>query len=309
MPLAPPSEQAAIAARLGVAAALIGTTAKVMVEHLGEVWAGGFRQVLAFTDANARTFGVGIAIDPDDYLARRMAALSAGVSGSKALSRAAMARKGDLWIERALGLGGVDALGPDGPSASLAIAGPATLADDGEAAQVIGLSAGVAAEVVARLGAFDREPATTSDRELRATIFSGPAGQDHRIELSAWLPDDALARLHAAATKLAITGAQLRLLDRIHPILAASHPVSIRIAARADAVVPGATLVYGPQTLDHALRVVTGLATDHDAATRWGAFVGATDASRVRVLELALGPHDPIAARLGCEVRSGLQTA
>ncbi|MCW5808714.1 MAG: hypothetical protein KIT31_40565, partial [Deltaproteobacteria bacterium] len=111
-------DQAAVGARVGVAAALVGISAETMVRHLGDVVSGALLDPVAFTDADVQTLAIGTSLAGDDlWLARRMASLAAGISPSKALARAVMARRGDLWVERAIGPGGTTAAGLDGVAA------------------------------------------------------------------------------------------------------------------------------------------------------------------------------------------------
>ncbi|MCW5805810.1 MAG: hypothetical protein KIT31_25795, partial [Deltaproteobacteria bacterium] len=165
-----------------------------------------------------------------------------------------------------------------------------------------GASPAMLAALAARLRLLDPEDGLR-DRLVRITVYSGPDGRDTMVELGAQLGDDALARIRAA--DLGCSPAQLRLLDQIHPILAGGRPVWIRCAVATDVatgLLPGATLTYPGGTLDHALRVVGGLSTTDGASARFGAFVGALGADRVRSIELAIGPSDPVRARIGVPV-------
>jgi hypothetical protein len=300
MNAANPADQAAIAARIGVAARLLSIPADTLVQHLIDVTSGVLLDPVVFSDADLRTFAVGTAIGSDDtWLARRAAQLAAGISGSKALARAAAARRGDVWIERALGRGGSTAAGLDGVSATVAIAGTATLDDDLAAIGAIGASSAAVDALAARLRMFEPEVARR-DRLVRITVYSGPSGRDTTIELGAQLGDDALAKIRAS--DLHVSAAQLRLLDQVHPILAGGRPAWLRCGIAADALEPHATLMYPGATLDNALRVVGGLANESGAESRFGTFAGALGAGRARAIELAIGPHDPIRMRVGLPV-------
>jgi hypothetical protein len=296
------TDQAAVGARIGVAAALVGISAETMVRHIGDVASGPLVDPVAFTDADVHSFGIGTALSGDDlWLARRMASLAAGISPSKALARAAVARRGDLWIERAIGSGGSAGSGLDGVLATLAIAGTATLEDDLAVASAIGIPAAAQAALADRMRLLEPEDGAR-DRLVRVTVYSGPEGRDTMLELGAQLPPDALDRIrNAFSGPGGCSGAQLRLLDQVHPILAAGRPVWIRCAVTHE-LVPGATLAYSGNTLDNALRVVNGLSTSDGASTRFGAFVGALGADRVRFIELSIGPTDPVRARMGVAV-------
>lgn len=288
-----PSAQAAIGARVAVAAQQLGIDAQSLLEQLFQV-ASSFTGVVVLTDADVRTFGVAIDLADDAHLAARMAALAAGVSGSKALARAAMARPGLRQVERAIGAGGPTGEGMAGVVAALSVVGPATLDEDLAAATAIGMDP----DAATALG--DRLVALTGGGELRTrlvrtTIYPGPPGHDAMVELATEAPPDLLARL--AHPLLDIGAAQRKLLGNIHPILASTAPVWVRCGTG-----PGVTLVYRDLSLDTCQHVVHGLATRDDAMGRWGSLVGALGATHAPWLELALGPVDPIPARLGLAV-------
>jgi hypothetical protein len=290
------ADQVAIAGRIGLVTKLIGA-GETLHSHVVDVTSGALLDPVVFTDADVRTAGIASALDPDDlWLPRRMATLASGISGAKALARAVVARRGELRIERAVGAGGPTAPGLDGVSASLAITGPASLDDELAVASAIGLSDGAVAALGDRLRALAGDPARR-DRIVRVTVFSGPAGHDMTIELGAPV-DDVLAVLAVADA----TPAQIRLLERVHPILAAGRPAWLRCGVTADALDPGATLVYGPTSLDTARHVVSGLATTEFAEGRFAALVSAAGADAASWLELAIGPVDPIRLRIGVPV-------
>ena len=299
-----PFDSVAIATRIGVAAAMIGIDARVLVEHLSEVAQGAIRAALAYTDANQTALGVGIGLPPNDpWLARRMASLTAGISPSRALSRAAMALPGDVMIERAVGPVGKDG---DGRRASIAIATTGTLDDDLAAASAIGVSELACAALAQRMRALEGAQARKG-RLLRATVFPGdPEGDNATIEIGAQLagdPPEIIARLRALAPEAGISDVQLRLIERVHPILAANAPFAARVSVTRGVLDPGLVLSYGTQTDDTVRRVVGGLAEDPPQATiRFGELMGALGADRVVVTELALGRGDPLPLWLGVRV-------
>lgn len=282
-----------IDARVAVAARQLGIDAQSMLEQLFQV-ASGFLGVVVITDADVRTFGVAIDLADDEYLATRMAALAAGISGSKALSRAAMARPGLLQVERGIGANGPTGEGMSGVFAVLSVAGAASLDDDLAAATAIGMDPDAATAIGNRLLLLTGD-GNARPRLVRTTIYPGSPGRDSMIELACEAPPDLLSRL--ARTGLDIGGAQLKLLGNIHPILAANAPVWVRCGTS-----PGVTLVYRDVSLDTCQHVVHGLATYADAMARWGTLVGALGARGASWLELSLGPVDPVPARLGLAV-------
>jgi hypothetical protein len=292
------TDQVAIGTRITVAAKAAGHSADAMLQQLAEV-AGGLVDPVAWSDADVRTFGVATALADDKWLARRMASLATGISGSKALARAIVARSGTLRIERMIGAGGTTAQGVDGVSASLEITSAATLQDDVDAAIAIGVPEAIAPALARRLAAVQPDVARRP-RLVRVTVYSNPAGRDSTIELATELAD--LANLRDP--ELAVTAAQLRLLERVHPILAAGQPVWVRCGVSAGALDLGATLVYANTPLDNAPRVVNGLATSEGAELRFSTLVAAVAADRTSTIELAIGPIDPIRLRVGLGVRA-----
>lgn len=290
-----PTQQAVVGARVAVAAQQLGIDVQSMLEQLFQA-ASGFDGVVVLTDADVRTFSVAIDLGDDQLLASRMAALAAGISGSKALSRAAMARPGLRQVERGIGANGPTGEEMSGVFAALSVVGPATLDEDLAAATAIGMDPDAATALGNRLLQLTGDGGA-HPRLVRTTIYSGSPGRDSMIELACEAPPDLLARLSRPGPGLDIGAAQLRLLANIHPILAANAAVWVRCGTG-----PGVTLVYRDVSLDACQHVVHGLATRGEAMARWGTLVGALGARRAPWLELSLGPIDPVPARLGLSV-------
>ncbi len=298
MTVASLADQAAIGDRLARVAKVFGS-GESLHRHLLEVTSGVLVDPVAFTDADVQLVGISSALAPTEpWLAGRMAALTAGVSGSRALPRAVIARHGALRIERMIGVGGSTAQGLEGGSATLAITGPATLDDDVAAATDIGLSAGIARALGDRLAALTGDR-TSRERMVRVTVFSSPEGHDSTIELATALTGDALAAIRAAN----VTEAQRRLLERVHPILAAGQPVWVRCGATAEALDPHTTLVYAATPLAHVRSIVTGLATSDAAVARFAAVAAGAGADQASAIELAIGPLDPMRLRISVAVK------
>ncbi len=301
MPVATLADQVAITARLGRVAKVIGA-GETMAAHLSDVTSAAFVDPVVFSDADVRTAGITTALDAGDkWLARRMASLASGISGSKALARAIVARRGELRIERGVGSGGPTAAALDGVYAALAITGPSTLDDDLIAATAIGLSELAARALAERVRLLTGDPGPR-DRMLRVTVFSNPAGHDATIELGTRVEPDGIV---AGLAGIAVSSAQLRLLERVHPILAAGRPVWLRVGVTSDTLEPHVTLVYGSTPLDNARRVVSGLATTDTAEARFAAFTAAAGgADAAAWIELAVGPVDPVRLRIGVAVKA-----
>lgn len=290
------------ATRLATAGALLDLDAAAPIDKLVKV-TDRMTGAMAFTDADVRTFAVGVDLPNDEWLARRMVTLAEGVSPSKFLSRAAVGRAGAMWVERGTGRAGAGGEGMAGMYATLAIAGKATLRDDLDFCAAVGLEAAALAEARARLTALGDDGGNV-DRVVRVTIYSGQAPEDATVELGRPAPPDLIAKLKKAAASFGIGAPQLRLLDQIHPILEKTPPVWVRIATRADVPLPGVVLAYNSVPLETCQRVVNGLANDQDAGMRrFGTLVGALGVETgARSLELALGPVDPVPVRFGLVV-------
>lgn len=295
-------DHVAIAARIGVAAALLGIPADAMIAQLIDV-AGGLTNAMVFSDADLVSLGLGVELPSDPYLARRAANLAAGVSGSKWLSALAMARAGDRWVQRGIGPDGPGGLGPRGVTARFAVVGPATLTDDLAVAAAVGVSPAARESLSGRLRGLTEDADGLRERLVRATVFSGPTGKDATIELATQATGALLERIRAVAPAFGIGDAQVRLLEQIHPVLSGGRSVWVGVAATADAILPGVTVSYGPQSADHALRVVSGLASRRDAVARFGSVMGAIGADQVRTLEVSLGPIDPVPMQFGAVVK------
>ena len=152
-----------------------------MLEHLVTV-AGKLASPVVFVDPDVATLTLGTVIVDDGWLARRMAQLAHGVSGSRALARAAMARAGALWIERGVGRDGISGEGLAGTFATLAIAGPATLDDDLAVARAIGIAPDAASALGARLRALG-DHGEMRPREVRVTVYAGQEPDGMAVEL------------------------------------------------------------------------------------------------------------------------------
>jgi hypothetical protein len=281
-------EQAAIGARLGLALNALGIDAWDLAKHLGEVSDGPLRDVLVWTNADVSVLGLSASLRGDDpLLPRRMALLAAGITGSPALAQTVTARKGDVWIER----------WSDG-RAAVAMMGRATLADDTSALGTLAFAGDEARQLGDRLALLsDRGPAL---RMLRTTVRRGEVETyDLGVQVDA---STALAKLAQHAGELGIGDPQLRLLRNVHAVLAHGRPVLLRATMRAAVPQPGVAISYGAQTLDHALRVITGLATRSDAAKRFGTLTGALGSSAAKAVELQLGPVDPVPALVALDV-------
>lgn len=148
-----------IARRVTAAGAALGLDAGDLVQHLGEVTDRALRDVVVWADGAVATLGVECSIDPNEqWLARRMTVLGAGISGSLALARTALAREGTLRIERAIG--------PDGPTAAVAVVGPGTLDEAIEDLAAIGAASQALAEIREQLAAFAGDHSMTSLRTI-----------------------------------------------------------------------------------------------------------------------------------------------
>lgn len=267
-----------VATRVAIAASALAIDAADLVARLCDVTDGPLHHPMVWTDADVGVLGVSARLPEDALLARRMTVLAAGLGDAAGLVRTAMARSGEVWIERW-----------SDRRATVSRAGVATLADDLAALEAVGASAAAArtaGDLLRDLTGDDAGP-----RLLRATLRPGvPAA----YELGARTGATVIARLLERAQDLAIGDAQQKLLERVHAIFAHDRPVLVRIAiadpARDE---PRITVTYGPQALDHALRAITGLATRADAATRFGTLTGSLGSERVAALELGLGPVDP----------------
>lgn len=277
-----------MAARIGVASGALGVAAVDLVEHLGEVSDGPLRDLIVWTDADIALLGVSASLPArDSLLPRRMTLLSAGITRSPALARTVAARTGEVWIER----------WSDG-RATVSIMGQGTLDDDVAAVGAVAMAAAEAQQLGGRLALVtDDGPAL---RLVRTTVRRGDV---ERYELGVQAgPDDVLARIEQHAATLEIGAAQLRLLHNVHAILAHGRPVLVRATMLGAVVQPGITITYGAQSIDHALRVITGLTNRRDAAARFGTLTGSLGSTRAKAVELQLGPRDPIPALVAVDV-------
>lgn len=279
-------DQAATAARLGVAAQLLGFEVQGLVEHVVSA-SDGLRNLTVFTDANVRTIGIGGELPDDEWTARRVTQLAKDVSPSKALARAGVIRQGSRWVEASLGV------------ATLAIEGMASLDDETAIARTLGFDEAVVAALDRRL----RHLSAGGERRrrlLRTTVSSEP----DRIELGVEVPVDVTTHIAELAGELGIGAAQLKLVTNVHKILAGDRSVWVRCGARPHAVEEGVTITYSNVKLENCVRVVNGLSTNEDAVQRWGTLVGALASTEVQLVELTLGPADPMPARFGLHVRA-----
>ncbi|MCX5744266.1 MAG: hypothetical protein NT062_17390 [Proteobacteria bacterium] len=280
-----------IATRLAAAAALLKLDVGPLITKLTAV-ADGLADVVAVTDVELRTYAVRVAAPTDAWTARRAANLAVAISGSKALSRAAIARTGALRVERGIGWDGPTGDGPAGDTATLAITGSATLAAELVAAAAIGVDPDVCAALGARLRHFGDED--RCERVVRATIFSGDPGQDARVELERSTTPPRLAEGLAAMGLLAD---ELRLVTRV---AARARTTTIRCVARRDRLDHVVVAIADPSPTT-CREVATALAPP-GRGDRWLAFAAALASDRVTTLEFVLGSDEPIAAYFGISV-------
>ena len=273
MPRPVPADSS-FAARVALAAEALAIDAADLVPHLTDVTDGPLLTPMVWTDADAQLLGIAASLPADALLPRRMTVLAAGISGSTALARTTMARAGEVWIERW-----------SDRRAVVALMGTATLDDDVAALAAIGTSEANAAAAGERLRLLTDAGAHL--RLLRTTIRPGDV---ETCELGVQATPDVLARIAASADALGIGGPQQRMLAGVHAILARGRPVLLRVGVRGADLVPGLSLTYGPQSVEDALRVVTGLATRADAAARFGTLTGSLGCERVAAVELAARP-------------------
>jgi hypothetical protein len=262
---------------------------------------GGLAGVGVFVDGALGRFGIGLELPPNDpYLPQRAASMAAGISGSGMLQKAVLAQAGDIGLELSRGVDNT-LPGLDGPHATISIAHEATRAEALAIASTLGVSGATLIALGARLALLEGMDKRV-ERLLRVTVFPGPAGHDSMIELGVQQPATVLDRIIAAASSLSIGGPQQRLLANVHPILAGSKPVIVRCAVVGGALMPGATITYFDHAIDHARRVLSGLVPSEDVARKLGTVVGALASDSVWALELALGPKDPVPARVGLNI-------
>ncbi len=291
----PPPLGLARATRFGVAAGLLGIDAGPIVDrlhHLVETEYG----ILAWLAIDARALAAAALLERTTDVTGTLRELSVGLCGRDALSP----------------LGGVDAkelvmleLGVDraGTYITAYAHGETELDADATLATSLGVTAAAWATLRERLiqvgGAAlgerrisvtvraTGEPVVAIARPLRRTDDAQPAA-------------DPLARV----LRLGATEPQQHLLPRIHAILAQDHPVFARVDGASSRV----DLVYGPNTLENALKVATNLGGD-ELAKRFGTFTGALGADGVHAIELALGPTDPLPARIAVAISSKVSNA
>ncbi len=275
------------AAKIGVAAAHLGIVADPIYDRL-RFLLDDFGMLAWFRiDQSALAVVSGISPGPDR--AATLRDLSVGIARLDALSP--LATHGELTIEI-----GVD---PAGVYATVASHGDATLAEDAAVAQALGVTATAWQTVADRLTALGgsehrvRRLSTTIRASGAVTI--GITGALRASEPNAGNP---WAAFVALAPTLGASGAQLRLLERVHPILEGSGPVNARITVRDGAVEDPLVLEYASQNLDTGMRIVDGLGAA-GAVKRFGHFVGAFGGEHVQAIELTVGAIDPMPARLG----------
>ena len=277
-------DQAATAARLGVAAQLLGFEVQPMVEQVLTA-ADGIGALTVFTDANVRSIGIGSELPDDEWTARRVTQLAKDVAPSKALARAAVIRSGNRWVEVSNAV------------ATLAIEGVASLDDDIALGRTLGFDDTVLADLDRRL----RHLSAGGERRRRV-LRTSVSPEPDLIELGVEVPGDVTTHLAELAGELGIGDAQLKLVSSVHKILAGGRSVWARIGARPHALEEGVTITYANVALENCVRVVNGLSTKDDAVQRWGTLVGALAAPDVQIVEMTLGRGDPMPARFGLHV-------
>ena len=292
--------QATATARIGVAGELLGVDVGWMVEQLVAA-TDAFADGAVLTDANVRTLTLGVTLAEDAWTPRRMARLSSGITAATVLASAAVARSGLRWLEVGSGPAGPRGIGMDGYHATLAIQGAASLDEDLAVAAALGASTQTTHALDHRLRTLalggERRP-----RLLRVTVYAGDDGDTTSIELGVQVPRDVVDRLHELAEPLGISAPQLKLLARVHAILAGDAPVWIRTGGTLAGPTPGVTLTYARVSLDTCQRVVHGLSTRDDALQRLGTLVGSLGATDAELVELTAGRGDPMPARIGLVV-------
>lgn len=288
---------AARATRVGLALEALELPTDDGVARLMHAFEGVPRELVVTCDADVRRLGVAIPVPVTDLaLPRRLAGLvaeAAGHPGTTALGRATLAWGGapraDGWLERSLDR-----------AYTLSI-----VADETLEAAVVALGASAEADAAA---------ATVGSRLVRLGVRTGQGtfrlmasalpNDVSRLSLAGVAGPDLLDRLDDLSDELQISAAQRSLLRGIHPIYAPGREDSalIELSMIGGQVEPGLTIHYGPQSIDHVLRAVRGLATHADAEQRFGTLVGTVGATRAVDLALRLGRVDPIPLHVTLEV-------
>lgn len=295
---------APIAERLRAAAAVAMVHADALIEALANA-TGGLADAVAFTDADVETLGVEVTLPEDPWLARRAAALAHGISPSKALSRAALARRGQLRAGFWIGSEQRSGRGLAGWSSSLSITGDATLDDDLAAATAIALSPAAREALSGRIRALTDDDPGRRARILRTVVHGVDAlGHHTTLELGAPATPSIVERLIEVAPAFEIDATHLVALTGAHMLLRGEDPPWTRVPAIPERAVAGVTVGYGAQPAEIALRVLGTLARSPEAITRFGAWMDTLGASAVDSFELVLGsPGHPIGTRIGMAIR------
>ncbi|MBA3452344.1 MAG: hypothetical protein H0T42_04525 [Deltaproteobacteria bacterium] len=296
---------APVADRLRAAAAIAMVSADALIEDLADA-GGGLTDAIAFTDADVETLGAEVTLPEDPWLARRAAQLADGISPSKALSRAALARRGLIRAGFGIGTEQRSGRGLAGWSSSLSITGQATLDDDLAAATAIALSPAARQALSGRIRALTGDDPGPRPRILRTVIYGVDVlGHHTTVELGAPATPTLIERLVEVAPAFELDATHLVALTSAHALLRGEEPPWIRVPAIPERAVPGGTVTYGAQPAEIALRVVGILARTPEAIIRFGAWMDTLGASSVDSFELVLGsPGHPLGTRIGVSIRA-----
>lgn len=277
-------------ARIVSAARAVGRDGQIQVPHMLQV-AGEIRNAQVFTDADGRTFGLRCDLPMDEWASRRMTTLQSGVTSSRALASAVVARKGAVRIENALGSEDGPARGPGGGFAAVTISGPATLAADLEILGALDVAVEERDALADRLRTAMGDGGEVAARIFRVVGFRGPESDNTTFELGARAPQDVVSRIKAHARALQISRSQLAVLDEL-----SGAPQSVRAIARPDVIVPGLVVVYGEQSMAVAQTVIAAVGITYDGWQRFAEMSQHLGANTVRRVELTLGVDRPTAS-------------